>query len=162
PIDQDGLPLKRTLISQILKRFASEDHLPAIGSLAHRDGCINTVASVVGEIQRAGKTPSEFSEIIEARAREFYPIESSSLESELKYATDSAERRVPRQVDFDREIAQVYSNYAATIEASGFTEDDADQLRALEVVRGEIDGRQVELPWLSQIRLMVLDGFFDF
>ena len=162
PIDQDGLPLKRTLLSQILKRLAREGYLPAIGSLAHRDGCINTVASVIGEIQRAGKTPAEFSEIIEARAREFYPDEKNLSLPDPQDETNSAARQIPRQVDFDREIALIYSNYAATIDESGFTEDDADQLRALEVVRGEIDGTRIELPWLSRVRLLVLDGFFDF
>lgn len=162
PIDQDGLPLKRTLLSQILKKLAREGRLPAIGTLAHRDGCINTVASVIGEIQRAGKVPAEFSEIIEARAREFYPAESNLSGTEPEDPNEAAARQIPRQIDFDREIAQIYSNYAATIDASGFTEDDADQLRALEVVRGEIDGKRVELPWLSQVRLLVLDGFFDF
>ena len=37
------------------------------------------------------------------------------------------------------------------------TEDDADQLRALWVLRGEL-----QLPWLQKVRLLILDGFFDF
>src|SRR5262249_21458 len=43
-----------------------------------------------------------------------------------------------------------------------FTEDDADQLRALEVLRGEASGKRVILPWLSKVRLLIVDGFFDF
>src|SRR5207302_11265621 len=38
----------------------------------------------------------------------------------------------------------------------------ADQLRALQILRGELDGAKVSLPWLEQVELLVLDGFFDF
>lgn len=170
-IDQEDLPLKRSLISQIIKRLARDAKLRAITPLAHRDGCINSVASVIGEIQRAGKTSQEFASIVEARARDFYahdnqhavegksqtPVEDSSapLEGPIPAA-------VPRQVDFDRDIALIYSVYASALAANAFTEDDADQLRALQVLRGEVDGRAVSLPWLAEVRLLVLDGFFDF
>src|SRR5262245_54106463 len=52
--------------------------------------------------------------------------------------------------------------YSAALDRFGMTEDNADQLRALEVLRGEIDGKSVTLPWLASVRLLVLDGFFDF
>ena len=169
-IDQEDLPLKRSLISQIIKRLAREGKLKAIEPLAYRDGCINTVASVIGEIQRAGKTPAEFAAIVEARARDFYEpggeaAEPSSQDQPAESSLPPAALTpgaVPRQVDFDREIALIYSAYAAALAQSGFTEDDADQLRALEVLRGEVDGRRVSLPWLANVRLLVLDGFFDF
>ncbi len=32
----------------------------------------------------------------------------------------------------------------------------------MQILRGEVDGRAVALPWLDQIELLVLDGFFDF
>jgi hypothetical protein len=70
-IDQEDLPLKRSLISQIIKRLARDGKLRAIASLAHREGCISSVASVIGEIQRAGKDPGAFAAIVEARARDF-------------------------------------------------------------------------------------------
>src|SRR5207244_10267112 len=44
----------------------------------------------------------------------------------------------------------------------GLTDEDAEQLRALQVLRGKLDGQSVSLPWLEQINLLVLDGFFDF
>ena len=63
-IDREDLPVRRTLISQIIKQLGSTSKLKAIRPLAHRDGCVNTVASLVGELQRAGKTPEEFQSII--------------------------------------------------------------------------------------------------
>jgi ATP-dependent helicase/nuclease subunit B len=166
-IDQLDLPLKRSLVSQIVSRLAREGRLKAIAPLAHREGCVNTVASLIGEIQRAGKHPAEFAAIVEARARDFYEPESDPAPQDptaeqsrpLPVATP---RVIPRQVDFDRDIAVVYSAYSSALARSGFTEDDADQLLALDVLRGELDGRRVTLPWLAETRLLVLDGFFDF
>src|SRR5207244_877322 len=42
------------------------------------------------------------------------------------------------------------------------TDEDADQLRALQILRGELYGQTVSVPLLDQIDLLVLDGFFDF
>ena len=166
-IDQDELPLKRSLISQIIKRLAGEGKLKAIVPLAYREGCINTVSSLIGEIQRAGKRPEEFAAIVEARARDFYQpdpdLVSPDSPVELSPAiTEMISGAPPRQIDFDRDIASIYSAYSSTLIRSGFTEDDSDQLRALEVLRGEVDGKPVRLPWLAAARLLVLDGFFDF
>src|SRR6185369_9428572 len=41
-------------------------------------------------------------------------------------------------------------------------EEDADQLRALWVLRGFIDDHRVTSPWLSNVQLLIIDGFFDF
>jgi ATP-dependent helicase/DNAse subunit B len=166
-IDQDDLPLKRSLISQIIKRLAGEGKIKAIAPLAYREGCINTVASLIGEIQRAGKRPEEFAAIVEARARDFYqsdpdPRSPDPLVELSLPTTEMIPGAPPRQIDFDRDIARIYSAYSSTLAGSGFTEDDSDQLRALEVLRGEVDGRAVRLPWLADVRLLVLDGFFDF
>lgn len=152
-IDREELPLKRSIISQIIKRLAREGKLRAIAPLAGRDGCINSIATLIGEIQRAGKSAAEFASIVEARIREF---DSNSNTDEPGAGA------VPRQSDFDREVAIIYAAYELALASSGFTEDDADQLRALEVLRGEVDGKRVSVPWLSQVRLLVLDGFFDF
>jgi ATP-dependent helicase/DNAse subunit B len=165
-IDQQDLPLKRSLVSQIIKRLASEGKLTATATLAHREGCINSIASLIGEIQRAGKRPAEFAAIVEARGRDYYEPDSeiaSQTERSESVVTEPA-RQVPalRQIDFDRDIAVIYSAYASALDDSGFTEDDADQLRALDVLRGEVDGRSVSVPCLTEVRLLVLDGFFDF
>jgi len=153
-IDQKDLPLKRSLIAQIINRLADEEKLRAIASLSRREGCINTVTALIGEIQRAGKTPAEFSAIVAA------------LESDAHSASESTEeierRSVPLQIDFDKDIALIYEAYSSALEECGFTEDDADQLRALEVLRGEASGKKVILPWLSSVRLLIVDGFFDF
>jgi ATP-dependent helicase/nuclease subunit B len=157
-IDQAELPVRRSLISQIIKRLAREGRLRAIGPLAHRDGCINTIATLIGEIQRAAKSQAEFNAIVEARARDLYP----TLVRDDDDSSDPTEQAIPLQIDFDREIGLIYAAYEAALDRFGLTEDNADQLRALEVLRGEIDGRKVNLPWLSDVRLLVLDGFFDF
>ncbi len=67
PIDRDELPLKRSLISQILSRLTASGQLKAIGPLSSREGCVNTIATLIGEIERAAKTPAEVAEIIAAR-----------------------------------------------------------------------------------------------
>src|SRR5205814_9976914 len=59
PIDREELPLRHSLVSQIIKQLSSAGKLTAIRPLAYRDGCVNTVASLIGEIQRAGKSPDE-------------------------------------------------------------------------------------------------------
>lgn len=157
PIDRDELPLKRSLISRVMSRLLSEAKLKALAPLAHREGCVNTVARLIGEIQRAAKSPVEFAYIVEARARDFYQ-------------SAEAVSTIPRQIDFDREIALIYVAYQEALDRFQLTEDDADQLRALGVLRGELDGTGVSVPvcvpvcvpWLSNVKLLVLDGFFDF
>ena len=62
----------------------------------------------------------------------------------------------------DREVALIYAAYADALEQFGLADEDADQLRALQVLRADVDGRRVSLPWLDKIDLLVLDGFFDF
>ena len=148
-IDREELPLKRSLIAQIIRRLAQTGSLKAIAPLAHSEGCVNSVASLVGEIQRAAKTPVELESIVQARARDLneHPAEQGTI---------------PRQIDFDREMSLIYSAYSTALDRFHLTEDDADQLRALSILRGEVDGKQVKLPWLGQLRLLVLDGFFDF
>ena len=162
-IDQEKLPLKRSLISQIIKRLAGDGKLNAIAPLAHREGCINSVTALIGEIQRAGKRPAEFSAIVDARARDFYdPGASAAGEVVEQTPASQPPRPIPRQVDFDRDIARIYSVYERALSEARLTEDDADQLRALDALRGEVGGTRVSIPWLATVRLLVLDGFFDF
>jgi ATP-dependent helicase/DNAse subunit B len=141
PIDRDELPLKRSLISQILTGLVDTKQLTAIAPLAAREGCVNTITTLIGEIQRAGKAPAEFAEIIAQRTRDL-ASESSSGRS---------------QVDFDNEVGVIYASYRDLLDSNQLTEDDADQLSALAILRGEM-----RLPWLANINLLVLDGFFDF
>ena len=148
PIDQDELPLKRSLISQVLLRLLTSNKLKAFAPLAGRDGVVNSVATLLGEIQRAAKTPAELIEILETRARD--------LEK------GANEKRGITQLDFDREVETIYSNYTEILNQQQFTEADLDQLRALWVLRGLIDGRGVRVPWLANVELFIIDGFFDF
>jgi ATP-dependent helicase/DNAse subunit B len=150
PIDREELPLKRSLISQLLKQLHQQGRLKALGPLASRDGCVNTVVSLIGEIQRAGKTPAELSAIVTARAAE-YGLESSSND-----------QKTFLQLDFDREIALIYETYASVSEANNLTDEDANGLRALAALKGEINNQQVLIPWLDHVELLILDGFFDF
>ena len=43
------------------------------------------------------------------------------------------------QVEFDSEIALIYSTYYELLQRNQLTEDDNDQLRALAALQGEID-----------------------
>jgi ATP-dependent helicase/DNAse subunit B len=147
PIDREELPLKRSLISQILARLKTTGRLRAIAPLAGREGCINTISTLIGEIQRAAKTPQEVAAIIASRTEDFAQ----------RFDSNAA------QIDFDNEVALIYSTYCELLQQHNLTENDADQLRALTVLRGgEIDGSKVQLPWLGSVELLILDGFFDF
>jgi ATP-dependent helicase/DNAse subunit B len=148
PIDHDELPLKRSLISQVLLQLLATNKLKAFAPLAGREGCVNSVSTLLGEIERAAKTPAELIEILEARSRD--------LEK------GGNERRGITQLDFDREVETIYSTYTELLNQNRFTEEDLDQLRALWVLRGLIDGRGVRVPWLANVELFIIDGFFDF
>src|SRR5258706_4879974 len=150
-IDREELPLRLSLISQIIKQLGAHGRLRAIKPLANRDGCVNTIASLIGELQRAGKTSEEFQNAVEERAAE------SGIEVPRQISSSTRS-----QLDFDREVALIYAAYAEALDRFNLTDEDADQLRALQVLRGEIDGRAVSLPWLDQVELLVRDGFFDF
>ena len=150
PIDREELPLKRSLISQILKKLQKDGSLRALGRLASREGCVNTVTSLIGEIQRAGKTPAELNEIITARATEY------GLEQQTE------DKQVFLQLDFDREIALIYKTYSELLDANQLTDEDANGLRALHVLQGHAAQRPARVPWLENVRLLILDGFFDF
>ncbi|HEY7784080.1 MAG TPA: PD-(D/E)XK nuclease family protein [Pyrinomonadaceae bacterium] len=152
PIDREELPLKRSLISQILKQLRTDGRLSAIAPLVGSDGCVTTIATLIGEIQRAGKTPAELDTIVAARAAEFNE----------KHGDETAAHSISLQVDFDREVALIYATYTRLLEQHGLTEDDANGLRALQILLGELDGKAVQVPWLDKAQLLILDGFFDF
>jgi ATP-dependent helicase/DNAse subunit B len=148
PIDRDELPLKRSLISQVLLNLLATNKLKALAPLATREGCVNSVSTVLGEIERAARTPAELIDILTARARDLEKGNSGT--------------RGVTQVDFDNEIALIYSTYTELLNQNHFTEEDADQLRALQVLRGFVDEHSVQVPWLSKVQLFIVDGFFDF
>lgn len=151
PIDREDLPLRRSLISQIIKQLSATGQLKAIKPLANRDGCVNTIATLIGELQRAGKTAEEFRQAIEER------------EADAHLQNTKSKVQSPKsQLDFDREVALIYARYSAALDRNGLTEEDADQLRALRLLRGEVAAPRQAGAWLSEIDLLVLDGFFDF
>jgi ATP-dependent helicase/DNAse subunit B len=149
PIDRAEFPLRRSLISQILKQLAATGRLPAIRPLANRDGCVNTIASLIGELQRAGRTPEEFHEAILER-------ENEDRKSKTKDQSPKS------QTDFDRDVALIYQIYSNALDANSLTDEDADQLRALQVLRQAMAEAGSSLSWLDDVELLVLDGFFDF
>ncbi|MGH9971350.1 MAG: PD-(D/E)XK nuclease family protein [Pyrinomonadaceae bacterium] len=168
PIDREELPLKQSLISQILARLLAQGKLKALAPLAHSDGCVNTVVTLIGEIQRAGKTPAELQEIVAGRQAE-YALGSQDNQSGGQAKRNSASDPFSGgngqpfvQTDFDQEVALIYSTYARLLEQHNLTEDDANGLRALAVLSGQLAGRTLALPWLENARLLILDGFFDF
>jgi len=165
-IDREELPLHRSLISQLIKQLSAAGKLKAIRPLANRDGCVNTVATLIGELQRAGKTPDEFRQVVEEResetATETQRHRAGAKGKSQRPESDRVSTPLRSQVDFDREVALIYSAYVESLDRFGLTDEDADQLRTLQILSGEVAGRNVSLPWLEQVDLLVLDGFFDF
>ena len=154
PIDREELPLKRSLISRILSELMATGQLKAIAPLANREGCVNTITTLIGEIERAAKTPAEVAEIIRARGEDLGRNSSS--------ASGSGTRELHKQIDFDREVALIYTNYSKVLDRHKLTEADADSLRALSILSGSLEDKAVTVPWLAHVQLLVLDGFFDF
>jgi ATP-dependent helicase/DNAse subunit B len=162
PIDREDLPLRKSLISQIIKQLSASGRLKAIKPLANRDGCVNTIAALIGELQRAGKTSDEFGNAIEEREYDAAEVPAPRIQTS-KFKIQNSSSGGPRsQIDFDREVALIYAKYSEALNGNALTDEDADQLRALQVMRGEIDGSAVAVPWLDDVELLVLDGFFDF
>jgi len=147
PIDGEDLPLKRSLVSQVLSQLTAAGKLKAIGPLANREGCVNTIATLIGEIERSAKSPEEVAAILASRAAD---METKPQKEPLA--------RLNRQTDFDQEVALIYSVYSDLLDRNQLTEADADQLRALTI----LDSDRFDIPWLRQVELLVLDGFFDF
>jgi ATP-dependent helicase/DNAse subunit B len=149
PIDQEELPLKRSLISQILTRLLAANKLKALGPLAKQQGCVNTISTLIGEIERAARSPAEVAEIIASRKQDL------SLQA-------GTAKHAGSQLDFDDDVALIYSTYCEVLKQHELTEADADQLRALGILKGQLDGQSVQVPWLADVQLLILDGFFDF
>ena len=104
PIDQEELPLKRSLVSQILARLTATGQLKAIGPLANREGCVSTIATLIGEIERAAKSPAEVAKIIADRTSDLAPQTTPASRTKT-------ERVLLTQNDFDEEVALIYATY---------------------------------------------------
>lgn len=161
PIDREELPLRRSLISQIIKQLSASRQLQAIKPLANRDGCVNTISTLIGELQRAGKTPEEFRQVVEAREHDSQSQTSNSSESKDR-SPKPKDQRPRSQLDFDREVALIYAKYSEALDKKRLTDEDADQLRALQILRRDLSDELASRTWLKDIELLVLDGFFDF
>ncbi|HSQ24590.1 MAG TPA: PD-(D/E)XK nuclease family protein, partial [Pyrinomonadaceae bacterium] len=149
PIDREELPLRRSLISQIIKQLSAGGRLSGMKTLANRDGCVNTIASLIGELQRAGKTAQDFRQVVEER------------DADAQVQSPKSKAQSPHsQLDFDRDVALIYATYAEALDRYGLTDEDAEQLRALQVLRNEVE--LSETAFSKEIGLLVIDGFFDF
>lgn len=144
-IDTDQRPVQRPLMARVVARLAEAGQLPAFAPLARTDGLVEALVRLVSEIQRAGKTASEFRDAIGRRA-------TLDLESKPDH---------PANRDYDADAAAVYGHFERLLIEHRLTDGNTDSLRALAVARGELDGRRVSTPFLDNVKLLVLDGFFD-
>ena len=55
----------------------------------------------------------------------------------------------------------MYATYHEALERFALTDEDADQLRVLQILQGGPTA-SARIPWLEEVELLVLDGFFDF
>lgn len=147
-IDTDQRPVQRPLMARIVARLAERGALPAFAPLARTDGLVEALIRLVAEIQRAGKTSVEFREAIARRA---------TLQRESAPSSDET----PASRDFDADAATVYDHFEAILSEHRLTDGNTDYLRALSVARGTVDGQRVTVPFLDDVNLLVLDGFFD-
>jgi ATP-dependent helicase/DNAse subunit B len=165
PIDREDLPLRRSLISQIIKQLNAAGQLSGMKTLANRDGCVNTIATLIGELQRAGKTAEEFRQAVEERDADtqFQSPKSKAQRPGAKDQISESKFQSPKsQLDFDRDVALIYQTYAEALERYGLTDEDAEQLRALQLLRSELEENEGVVSSFSEVDLLVLDGFFDF
>jgi ATP-dependent helicase/DNAse subunit B len=151
PIDREEFPIKRSLISRIMKKLVEAGEIRRLAEVSRLDGCINSVCAVIGEIQRAGLDSAGLQSVLDARAPGFRLSAGPLFES-----------GPVSQVDIDREIWALYRAYEEALTRFELTEDDNDQLRAAGVLKGKLGRAAVRVPWLDRVRLLIVDGFFDF
>lgn len=147
-VDTDQRPVQRPLMARVVARLAESGQLPAFAPLARTDGLVDAMVRLVAEIQRAGKSAAEFREAIGRHA------------DLLRESSPSSESLPPGR-DYDADVATVYEHFERLLVANRLTDGNTDSLRALAVTRGELDGRRVTVPFLADVKLLVLDGFFD-
>lgn len=170
PVDRELRPLQRPLLARVIAGLAESGELRSFGPLAKTGGVVASVADLIGEIQRAGKTADEFRAIVERRAALEAESKPARREPELPPESDGddeetkARRREAERIaalDYDRDTALVYETYSGLLDRHNLTDASRDYLRALDVLRGEFRGRPVRVPFLDEVRLLVVDGFFD-
>ena len=125
PIDREELPLKRSLVSQILARL--DGHGPTEGyRAAGPSRGMRQYNRHFDWRDRAGRkvTCGSCSDNRGTHQR-------SRAGNRLKDARGRAERAVHPQIDFDQEVALIYATYSDLLNRHQLTEEDADQLRAL-------------------------------
>jgi ATP-dependent helicase/DNAse subunit B len=168
PIDREQRPLQRPLLARIIARLAETKRLKSFGPLARTEGVVSSMASLIGEIQRAGKTAAEFRAIVERRetldreskpARELPVVDAPPDASEVSPVAPEPARVAA--LDYDRDTALIYEQYEAILDRYHLTDASHDFLRALAVLRGEFEARAVRVPFLDEARLLIVDGFFD-
>jgi ATP-dependent helicase/DNAse subunit B len=153
PIDVPWRPLQPPLISRIVAEAVTHGRLPGMATLGNCDGVVASLISVISEIQRAGCTAAAFSRFVEIRAL----ADTHDLPARARRAASAEETGQLR----DRDVATVYSEYAELLDANRLTDATHDYLRTLQALRGTVASRQVEIPFLDDVTLLVIDGFFD-
>jgi hypothetical protein len=139
PIDRDELPLKRSLISQVLLQLLATNQLKAFAPLAMREGCVNSISTLLGEINAP---------------RELPPNSSTSRGARARLEKGTANRAASRSSTSIKKSHSSTQPYTELLNQSLFTEEDAEQLRALWVLRGMIDEKFVRVPWLANVQLL--------
>lgn len=147
-IDGDQRPVQRPLVARIVAHLSSENALPAFAPLARTDGLVDALVNLIAEIQRAGMSAAEFRDAIGRHA------------DQLREGNPSLSV-LPLSRDFDADAAAVYERFESILASNRLTDGNTDYLRALAVVRGDVDGNPVTVPFLDDVKLLVLDGFFD-
>lgn len=176
-ISSEDYPLRRPLIAQLMRQLARQGQLPAFGDLATTRGCVASVARLIGEITRAGKTAAEFEQIVQSRI--------AQMAESLPASTPEAAERL---YGYELDVARVMQCYAAalngghplrhqrnadvpapaalsasanTSNAALFTENDTDYLRAIAALDGNLNGLPCQTTLLDGVEWLIVDGFFD-
>jgi ATP-dependent helicase/DNAse subunit B len=156
-IDVDARPLQRPLLAQVMARLSRENKIPHFGTLAVSNGCVASVADLIGEIQRAGKTAGDFSRIVEERIRR-----SEESKPEPGGSPERAPSATGNVYGYERDVALIGECYQQALHACELTEVNEDHLRTLEALTGEADGLPCRTPYIEPVTLLVVDGFYDF
>lgn len=156
-IDVDARPLQRPLLSQVMAQLARQGKIPNFGALAVSDGCVASVADLIGEIQRAGKTAGDFQRIVDERIRR-----SEESKPEPGGSPDRAPSLTGTVYGYERDVALIAQCYQQALQACELTEVNEDHLRVLEALTGEADGMTCRTPYIEPVTLLVVDGFYDF
>ncbi|MGQ9896239.1 MAG: PD-(D/E)XK nuclease family protein [Acidobacteriota bacterium] len=168
-ISGEDYPLRRPLIAQLMRQLARCGKLSAFGELATARGCVASVARLIGEITRAGKTAAEFTDIVERRITRFkesFPAPLSPQSAEQAYGYEQDVARIMRCYATalnggNNNLRHHQAEQNSTAPREQFTERDTDYLRAIAALDGELDGLPCQTPLLDGVEWLIVDGFFD-